>query len=122
MRAALGVMKPKGGGIIVNIMSTTAFDGMNGSSGSLYVASKYALRGLTNVVREELKGTGVSVVGAYPGGFKSDIFREAVPKNFDTFMDTDEVASKIIANIVSEEPQLEQIIPRLGQTLPDYLK
>lgn len=122
LRAVLGVMKPNKSGMIVNIMSTTAFDGMNGSSGSMYVASKYALRGLTNVVRDELKDTGVVLLGVYPGGFKSEVFRHAVPKNFDTFMETDDVATKIFENIRSDAPLLEQIIPRLGQVLPDYLK
>lgn len=122
LRAALHFMKPKKAGMIVNIMSTTAFDGMNGSSSSMYVASKYALRGLTNVVRDELKDSGISMVGVYPGGFKSEIFRDAPPKNLDIFMETDEVAGKIVTNITSDTPLLEQIIPRPGQPLPGYLK
>ncbi len=45
-RVAVRQMKKQGSGTIVNIISTTAFDGMNGSSGAMYVATKYALRGL----------------------------------------------------------------------------
>lgn len=115
MRSALKFMKPLNAGVIMNIISTTAFDGMNGSSGSMYVASKYALRGLTNTVRDELKSAGISVVGVYPGGIKTDIFSEQPPKNIDEFMSAEEVATKIIENLELESPELELILKRPGQ-------
>ena len=108
-------------GIIMNIGSTTAFDGMNGSSGAMYVASKYALRGLTNVLREELKPD-IQVIGVYPGGFKTDIFIEAVPKNFDQFMSVEDVAEKIVMNLELSEPETQLIIKRPGQHTSDDLK
>ncbi len=114
MRVAKRNMK---NGIIVNISSTTAFDGMNGSSGSMYVASKYALRGLTNVLREELNPD-INVIGVYPGGFKTDLFNEAVPKNFDQFMEVDEVAEKVVANLELDTPETQLIIKRPGQVSP----
>lgn len=116
MRVAKRNMKS---GTIVNISSTTAFDGMNGSSGSMYVASKYALRGLTNVLREEMKPN-IQVIGVYPGGFKSGLFNEAIPKNFDQFMSTEDVAQKIINNLEKEEPETQLIIKRPGQKEPRF--
>ena len=115
MRSALKFMKPKKSGVIMNVISTTAFDGMNGSSGSMYVSSKYALRGLTNTVRDELKDTGVRVIGIYPGGIKTEIFNEHPPKNIDEFMSAEEVAERIVANLELEDPEVELILKRPGQ-------
>ncbi|MEI8062017.1 MAG: SDR family NAD(P)-dependent oxidoreductase [bacterium] len=115
VRVASKQMKSQGHGIIMNIISTTAFDGMNGSSGSMYVASKYALRGLTNTLRGELKLSHIDVIGVYPGGIKTDIFNEAPPKNLDQFMSVDEVALKIVVNLEKAEPETELIIKRPGQ-------
>lgn len=110
-----------GRGMIVNIVSTTAFDGMNGSSGSMYVASKYALRGLTNVVREEAKQCGVTVIGVYPGGMKTDIFSESVPGNYDDFMSAESVAAKILENLEQDHPETQLIIKRPGQSVSHEL-
>jgi NAD(P)-dependent dehydrogenase (short-subunit alcohol dehydrogenase family) len=115
MRAATRQMKKQGSGTIVNIISTTAFDGMTGTSGSMYVSSKYALRGLTNSVREELQDTNISVIGVYPGGFKTDLFNDAKPENFDEFMSVESVAEKIIANLEQEKPETQLVIKRPGQ-------
>ena len=115
IRAALKYMKPQKSGLLMNIISTTAFDGMNGSSGSIYVSSKYALRGLTNAVKDELKESGVRVIGVYPGGMKTDLFNENPPKNIDEFMSVDTVAAKIIENLELENPETELILKRPGQ-------
>ncbi len=116
-RAAVRQMKlQRGEGTIVNIVSTTAFDGMNGSSGSMYVASKYALRGLTNVLRDELKDTHIQVIGVYPGGIKTDIFEDNKPEQVDQFMSPEDVAKKIIGNLEQAEPETELVLKRPGQT------
>jgi NAD(P)-dependent dehydrogenase (short-subunit alcohol dehydrogenase family) len=115
MRAALSQMKPQKQGTIVNIISTTAFDGMTGSSGSMYVASKYALRGLTNAVRDELVREGIKVIGVYPGGMKTDLFNEAKPENLGEFMSPTEIAQKIVANLESDEPEIQLVLKRPGQ-------
>ncbi len=122
MRAAISQMKEQGNGTIVNIISTIAFDGMNGSSGSMYVSSKYALRGLTNVLREEVKENNITVIGVYPGGFKTELFHGAVPKNFDQFMTPEEVAEKIIANLESDTPETQLVLKRPGQQESHELK
>jgi short-subunit dehydrogenase len=122
MRVALRLMKAQKDGTIVNIMSTTAFDGMNGSSGSMYIASKYALRGLTNVVRDELKDSPVKIIGVYPGGIKTALFHEARPANLDQFMDPADVAQQIIDNLEREIPSTQLIIKRPGQESSYELK
>jgi NAD(P)-dependent dehydrogenase (short-subunit alcohol dehydrogenase family) len=115
-------------GTIVNIISTTAFDGMNGSSGSMYVASKYALRGLTNTVREELEknvtqaGRHIAIIGVYPGGMKTDLFNSAIPENFDRFMSAEEIAEKVVENLERPEPESQLVLARPGQKLSDEIK
>lgn len=122
IRAAAKQMKMQEAGMIVNIISTTAFDGMNGSSGSIYVASKYALRGLTNVVRKELESSHIKLIGVYPGGIKTDLFNKEKPANIDQFMSSEDVAQKIIGNIESDSPEEQFIIKRPGQALSHEIK
>jgi NAD(P)-dependent dehydrogenase (short-subunit alcohol dehydrogenase family) len=122
MRVAIRQMKEQKYGTIVNICSTTAFDGMNGSSGSAYVSSKYAIRGLTNCIRDELKDTNISVIGVYPGGFKSDLFNKTKPENFNEFMSVESVAEKIVNNLEQETPDFQLIIKRPGQIITNEPK
>ncbi len=120
-RAALRFMKKQGNGTIMNISSITAFDGMSGSSGLPYIASKYALRGLTNTLRDELKNTSINVIGVYPGGFKSELFNHAEPSSFSQFMEVDAVARKIIENLEQITPTTQLVIPRPGQKMSGEL-
>jgi len=110
VRNAIRQMKKQDRGIIVNVCSTTAFDGMNGSSGSIYVASKYAIRGLTNSVRDELRDENISIIGVYPGGMKTNLFDAHKPENFESFMPVEFVAEKIIQNLEKNEPDTELVI------------
>jgi NAD(P)-dependent dehydrogenase (short-subunit alcohol dehydrogenase family) len=63
MRAAVPVMRAQGHGAIVNIGSVAGEIGISGT----YSATKFALRGLTDSVRRELKGTGIGVTLIEPG-------------------------------------------------------
>jgi short-subunit dehydrogenase len=44
---------------------------------SAYCASKFAVRGFTDSLRQELRGTGVRAVTVHPGGIKTNIARSA---------------------------------------------
>lgn len=44
---------------------------------SAYCAAKFAVRGFTDSLRQELRGTGVSAVTVHPGGIKTNIIRNA---------------------------------------------
>ncbi len=44
---------------------------------SAYCASKFAVRGFTDSLRQELRGTGVSAATVHPGGVKTNIARSA---------------------------------------------
>jgi NAD(P)-dependent dehydrogenase (short-subunit alcohol dehydrogenase family) len=63
MRAVVPIMREQGGGTIVNIGSVAGEVGVSG----VYSATKFALRGMTDSVRRELAGTGVTVTLVEPG-------------------------------------------------------
>jgi 3alpha(or 20beta)-hydroxysteroid dehydrogenase len=65
MRAAVEPMTAAGGGSIINISS---IDGMVGSPGIIsYIASKWAVRGMTKAVAMELAPHGIRVNSVHPG-------------------------------------------------------
>jgi NAD(P)-dependent dehydrogenase (short-subunit alcohol dehydrogenase family) len=63
MRAVVPMMTAQRSGVIVNIGSVAGEIGISGT----YSATKFALRGMTDSVRRELKGTGVGVTLIEPG-------------------------------------------------------
>lgn len=103
-------MKNWGGGMIVNILSTSALTGRAHSSG--YCASKYAARGFTDSLRLEAKADNIKVISVYPGGMKTNLFDEAKSDDYDVYMNPDMVAQKVVSNLISDNPEKEQIIRR----------
>lgn len=112
-RVALIQMKKQGSGMIVNIVSSAALTGR--PQQTIYSASKHAAKGFTDSLREEIKDTNIKVIGIYPGGFKSNLFDEAKPADFDQYMSTEFVAEKILENLEKEIPDPELILKRPGQ-------
>jgi NADP-dependent 3-hydroxy acid dehydrogenase YdfG len=74
-RAFLPVLVEQDEGVIVNTSSVFGLVGMPYQSA--YCASKFAIRGFTDSLRQELRGTGVSAVTVHPGGIKTNIARNA---------------------------------------------
>src|SRR4030095_13962043 len=72
IRAVLPDRKARGRGGIFPILSLAARRGFPGWSA--YCASKWGLRGLVAVLREELQGTGVRVTALYPGAADTPIW------------------------------------------------
>ncbi len=72
MRAILPSMRSRGSGLIINISSIMGRVVI--PYAGIYTASKYALEGLSESYRYELKGTGVDVVVIEPGGFPTSFF------------------------------------------------
>ncbi len=66
MKAAIGPMKARGGGSIINISSIEGFTGAAGLSA--YSASKFAIRGMTKSAAQELGQFGIRVNSVHPGG------------------------------------------------------
>ncbi len=112
-RAAITQMKKQESGTIVNMVSTAALQGRPNSA--VYSSSKHAMRGFTDSIREEFKGTGISVIGVYPGGIKTDLFEGDPQPDFNDFMSPEFVAQKIVDNLEKKNPDTEQILRRPGQ-------
>ena len=74
-RAFLPILVEQDNGVIVNTSSVFGLAGMPYQSA--YCASKFAVRGFTDALRQELRGTGVRAVTVHPGGIKTNIARNA---------------------------------------------
>src|ERR1700752_135993 len=74
-RAFLPILAEQDEGVIVNTSSVFGLVGMPYQSA--YCASKFAVRGFTDALRQELRGTGVRAVTVHPGGIKTNIARNA---------------------------------------------
>ncbi|RZU53283.1 NADP-dependent 3-hydroxy acid dehydrogenase YdfG [Krasilnikovia cinnamomea] len=74
-RAFLPVLIEQDDGVIVNTSSVFGLLGMPYQSA--YCAAKFAIRGFTDALRQELRGTGVRAVTVHPGGITTNIARNA---------------------------------------------
>jgi NADP-dependent 3-hydroxy acid dehydrogenase YdfG len=75
VRAFLPILLKQNSGVIVNTSSVFGLVGIPHQSA--YCASKFAVRGFTDSLRQELRGTGVHAVNVHPGGVKTNIARNA---------------------------------------------
>jgi len=73
MRAVAPAMQRRGGGSIVNISSVDGMAGMANVIG--YVASKFAVRGMTKTAAVELGPLGIRVNSVHPGGVDTPMIR-----------------------------------------------
>lgn len=79
---------------ILNVLSTAAVRAK--SAEPLYVASKWAARGLTLSLQDELRKTGSRVISFCPGGMKTDFFEKAdINNDTSSFMDPIDIAKTI---------------------------
>jgi NADP-dependent 3-hydroxy acid dehydrogenase YdfG len=74
-RAFLPILLAQNDGAIVNTSSVFGLVGIPYQSA--YCASKFAVRGFTDALRQELRGTGVRAVTVHPGGVTTNIARNA---------------------------------------------
>ena len=75
VRAFLPILIGQDSGVIVNTSSVFGLVGIPAQSA--YCSSKFAVRGLTESLRHELRGTGVRAVTVHPGGIKTNVMRNA---------------------------------------------
>jgi NAD(P)-dependent dehydrogenase (short-subunit alcohol dehydrogenase family) len=73
-RAVLPVMRRQRSGHIVTITSTAGI--VSGGFGSAYGASKFALEGWTESLREEVEQFGINVTAVEPGFFRTELLVE----------------------------------------------
>ena len=83
-RQVIPVMRAQGHGRIVNCSSVLGLVAMRWRGA--YVATKFALEGLTDVLRIEMRDTGVRVILIEPGPITSDIRKNSIP-HFERWID-----------------------------------
>jgi NAD(P)-dependent dehydrogenase (short-subunit alcohol dehydrogenase family) len=71
------VMRAQGGGRIVNCSSVLGLVGLKWRGA--YVATKFAMEGLTDVLRMEMQDTGIKVILIEPGPITSQIRANSIP-------------------------------------------
>ncbi|MBP1993369.1 SDR family NAD(P)-dependent oxidoreductase [Paenibacillus eucommiae] len=115
-KAVLPYMLKAGSGHIVNVASIAGKLATAKSSG--YTATKHAVLGLTNSLRQELVGTGVSLTAINPGPINTPFFERADPagtyvKNISWFMLKPE---KVVAEIIKaiERNRAEKNMPPIA--------
>jgi NADP-dependent 3-hydroxy acid dehydrogenase YdfG len=74
-RAFLPLLMEQDSGAIVNTSSMFGLVGVPNQSA--YCAAKFAVRGYTEALRQELRGTGVRAITVHPGGVSTNIVRNS---------------------------------------------
>ncbi|MBE0554579.1 MAG: SDR family NAD(P)-dependent oxidoreductase [Rhodobacteraceae bacterium] len=83
-RRVIPMMRAQGGGRIVNCSSVLGIVGARWRGA--YVATKFAMEGLTDVLRLEMRGTGVQVILIEPGPIGTMIRQKSIP-HFEKWID-----------------------------------
>ncbi|MEH7829778.1 SDR family NAD(P)-dependent oxidoreductase [Gemmobacter denitrificans] len=83
-RRVIPVMRAQGHGRIVNCSSVLGLVGMKWRAA--YVSTKFALEGLTDVLRIEMQGTGIDVILIEPGPIPTRIRENSIP-HFEKWID-----------------------------------
>lgn len=76
IRHALPYMRAQGSGHIFNLSSMAGFTGFPGSG--IYCASKFAVSGLSESLRDELADFGIRVTCVKPGNFRTDFLADSM--------------------------------------------
>ncbi|WP_128254711.1 SDR family NAD(P)-dependent oxidoreductase [Falsirhodobacter deserti] len=83
-RRIIPVMRKQGHGRIINCSSVLGLVGVKWRGA--YASTKFALEGLTDILRMEMTDTGIHVVLVEPGPITSDMRRKAIP-HFERWID-----------------------------------
>jgi NAD(P)-dependent dehydrogenase (short-subunit alcohol dehydrogenase family) len=103
-KIAMRRMKPRGRGQIVNIASQAGKTGFPG--GSTYCATKFAVVGMCESVRNELIGTGVGITCVMPGPVKTELAAGIGNARGVRWLLPSEVGEGITKAIVSKQPEV----------------
>ncbi len=109
-QVALSQMKKQNSGVIININSTAGLDGK--PEISAYSSSKFAIKGLTESIRKEVKNLDIKIFSVFPGGMQTDIYKEKYPDDLKDYMKVDTVVEKVVSNLKLADPEIDFIIKR----------
>jgi NADP-dependent 3-hydroxy acid dehydrogenase YdfG len=110
VRAFLPVLLEQRAGVIANTSSVFGLVGFPHQSA--YCASKFAVRGYTEALRHELRGTGVRAACVHPGGVKTNIVGNARYRSDwrGRFSGQDEAAKMFVASAITTPEKAAEII------------
>ncbi|AWB45840.1 oxidoreductase [Paenibacillus sp. CAA11] len=132
-RAVLPRMLEQGGGQIVNVASMAGK--LATAKSTAYSATKHAVLGFTNALRQEVRGTGIVISAVNPGPIDTPFFTLADPggdyvKNVGWMMMKPQRVSKAIVKVIERRKaevdlpwiagfgtRLYQLVPRLADKL-----
>ena len=93
-KAVIPHMKKEKSGLIINVISQAGLYGK--AERSVYVASKFAITGLTKSLAGELSQYGIKVTGLYPGKMKTEMFEKmGIKKDMSNGLEPEEVAKTV---------------------------
>jgi short-subunit dehydrogenase len=108
MRLALPRMVERGRGQVVNVASAASFVGPPGEA--MYGATKHAVRGLGEAVREELRGSGVHLSVVFPGLIRTELSAGTQANRGGRWVGPEQVG-RGIARVIAR-PRAEIFVPR----------
>ncbi|MEA2397361.1 MAG: hypothetical protein QOK25_917 [Thermoleophilaceae bacterium] len=108
MRLAIPRLRRRGGGQIVNVVSGAAW--VAPPALATYAASKHAVKGLTDAVREEVRGERIVLTAVYPNVVQTDLAVGTGPARGGRVMGPDEVGEAVADAIAN--PRDEVFVPR----------
>jgi short-subunit dehydrogenase len=108
MRLALPRMVARGHGHVVNVASAASFVAPPGEA--MYAATKHAVRGLSEAVREELRGSGVDLTVVMPGLVQTELAAGTQPNRGGRWISPERVGEAIARAIA--RPRAEVFVPR----------
>lgn len=103
-RLLLPTLRSRNESAIINVISRSGIVALEGQS--VYSASKFGVRGFTEVLKADLKGSSVRVAGVYQGGTNTKIF-EKTGENFPTekFTNPSDLAD-VVVYMLSQPKQI----------------
>jgi NADP-dependent 3-hydroxy acid dehydrogenase YdfG len=108
MRAVLPGMRGRGTGHVVNVASAAARIGVPNEA--VYAATKHAVAGLSESVRQELRGSGVEVSLVMPGLVRTELAAGTTGARATVVLEPEDVAAAIVAAL--ERPRFDVFVPR----------
>lgn len=90
-------------GHIINISSTSGKKAREKET--VYCASKWGLSGFSESLRLEAKENNIKVTTVYPGGMKTDFYKNNQSKDISSFMNP-LVVAKLIVDLIKSDPSI----------------
>jgi NAD(P)-dependent dehydrogenase (short-subunit alcohol dehydrogenase family) len=106
-REAVRRMRPRGGGHIVNIASIAGRSGV--SHLSTYCATKHGVVGLSEAMRNELRGSGIEISVVMPGLVSTELTAGTKPYRGFKLQTPEQVADAVVAAL--KVPRFEVYVP-----------